>query len=726
MSHPSILDRLDALESRIAAVEDHLHLESTPPAMPAEPIATAGSPLWPVPDKPFVTARNSSGPSLPQPAPSPAIAPRTTTPNGAEADPQRRSAAKKHAADRARDAAELERMVGMTIVGRLGIAAIVLAAGYFGQLGWGHLGAGGKLALLYAVAAALLSLGAWLRPRVSVGYTALLWGGGVAVSYVAGAFGHLGYQLLGPTTALLAMLASTALGQWLAHILRLQVLATVALAGAFAAPFLVNADATTPTGLFVLAIMLHGWSAWVEHRWQWHWARLIGVAGAALHATAWYVTHPHLYGWSDIAHLDVLLVAVTLPELLRAWHERRLDAGRQLAVAAAWTVVQVVLLLNTGLNAACHTFGALTAAGLLGLGIAYERRAAGLGTWASRLGSVLLPIGALVWTHQEWATAEPLNLRWIDAAALTASTGLLLAVRRWAHAVELGTTLGAAIAASLLFVVKADHAEARLLIAGIAVPSLLLVAFGRSIAGPALGQAMAVAVVTFGWWPDGGFHGAAPGWTSLALVGGMAVAVFGVLCEAKHRNPALRYTAIAATLALSVGWIMTTLADTRPAAASGMTPFFNHRFLAMLIVGAGVLWTRARAARDDLQLNILLAVTALAIAYVGGLVELLDAIAGLADGWRAITISLYTLAYALGLLVYGFRANLSMVRWAGLWGMLFVAGKVVIYDLASVDTPLRVLAAGGLGAVMLGAAWLYARTKPPTTAANDDGDLRAE
>lgn len=680
MNTTSTTYRLQSLETRLAAVEARLGIDPavTPVAEPSPPLPEqADSAPW----------RD------------PAVGPG-------------------HAAERAAtNAADLERLFGMTILGRIGIGAIVLAAGYFGQLGWAELGPAGKLAAMYLFAGVLIGFGAWLRPRVAVNYTALLWGGGASISFVAAAFGHLGYALLGPTTALVAMLASTALGQWLARLLRSEALAMVTLSGGFAAPFLVNAEASAPTALFSLAIVLHGWSAWLDRTWQWRWARLIGVAGVSMHAVAWYATHRIVFGWSDVAHLDALLLAVTAPELLQAWKARRIAASRWLSVAVAWTTVQALLLLATMINSDCRAFGALTAISLLALGSGYERRAAGLGAWAARLGSVLLPIGSLVWVRQEWLAAQSAEehdlqtLRWLLASSMAAVTIALFAVRRWARTIEIGTTFAAVLASLFLLDPGDDFTASRALVASTAAPALLTVTFGRSVAGPAIGLALAVRTLTNGWWPVGGFGGASPEWAMLALVAGSGVAMFGALREARHRNPAMNGVAIFATIVLSAAWLGSALHDVQSPERSTMTPFFNYRYLSILAVGAGVLFVRARSVRDNLQLDRLLGGVALALGYVSGLFEVLELTTGWTDDWRAIAVSVSTLAYALCLLIVGFLKQVVALRWIGIWGMLFVAAKVVFHDLASVDTPLRVLAAGLLGGVLLGAAWIYARRK---------------
>ena len=61
------------------------------------------------------------------------------------------------------------------------------------------------------------------------------------------------------------------------------------------------------------------------------------------------------------------------------------------------------------------------------------------------------------------------------------------------------------------------------------------------------------------------------------------------------------------------------------------------------------------------------------------------------------------------LLGIGFWRGLVPLRWTALCMLVVVVGKVLLHDLSEVDTPLRVLASGVLGGVLLLAAWGYAR-----------------
>ncbi|MGA1525643.1 MAG: DUF2339 domain-containing protein, partial [Planctomycetota bacterium] len=234
----------------------------------------------------------------------------------------------------ARSARDVESFVGLAILGRVGIGAVVLAAVYFGQMGWTRFGPVGRVASIYALGVVVIAAGFALRARVARSYVAYLFGGGTALTYVAGVFAHLRYDMLGDAGALAALLGSAALGQGLALWIGLEAMATLALGSAFAAPFLVQSTAESPVGLFLLALVLHTWSAFVELKFGWHRARAVGVIGAIACGLAWYGSHTPVPNVPSILHVEALIVGVVLPDFLAAW--RRVSvAGWRHAVLAA-------------------------------------------------------------------------------------------------------------------------------------------------------------------------------------------------------------------------------------------------------------------------------------------------------------------------------------------------------------------------------------------------------
>jgi uncharacterized membrane protein len=82
-------------------------------------------------------------------------------------------------------------------------------------------------------------------------------------------------------------------------------------------------------------------------------------------------------------------------------------------------------------------------------------------------------------------------------------------------------------------------------------------------------------------------------------------------------------------------------------------------------------------------------------------------------GARHLALSLLWAFYALGVMALGLRFASSPLRLGaiGLFGLTVV--KVLVFDLADVDTLYRILSFLILGAALLGASFLYARHRVP-------------
>ncbi|MGA0868025.1 MAG: DUF2339 domain-containing protein, partial [Planctomycetota bacterium] len=347
----------------------------------------------------------------------------------------------------ARSARDVESFVGLAILGRVGIGAVVLAAVYFGQMGWTRFGPVGRVASIYALGVVVIAAGFALRARVARSYVAYLFGGGTALTYVAGVFAHLRYDMLGDGGALAALLGSAALGQGLALWIGLEAMATLALGSAFAAPFLVQSTAESPVGLFLLALVLHTWSAFVELKFGWHRARAVGVIGAIACGLAWYGSHTPVPNVPSILHVEALIVGVVLPDLLAAWRRVSVAGWRHTVLAAGLGAAQTAVLLffGTGMPGT-RGFGVVAAAGLLGVGAALRVRGPRLGAGVARAGSLLLPLGAMVFAFQQcvvWGITEE---RWHVMTAVALAAVALFGVRRWTGVADAGAVVAIVLA----------------------------------------------------------------------------------------------------------------------------------------------------------------------------------------------------------------------------------------------------------------------------------------
>lgn len=688
-------DRIDELEARVESLEARLRsLEGSPTG------ASRPQPPPPPPPPPVPSAPAPRPAAAVTPPPLPKLPPLPPLEKAPEA--------------RAKKSRDLEELVGLKILGRVGVAAVVIAAAYFGKLGWDRIGPTGRVLCIYLAAALMLAAGLLLRARVRPTYTGLLCGGAVALSYTAGVVAKIGYDLIGATPAMLLLIASTALGQWLGRLLRLEVIATAALGGGYLAPVLVGDPSDTPTTLLVYLLALHTWAAWTEHRWRWHFARAGAVFGTASIMAAWFLANAMPSELAVVLHVEAALLGLVAPELIAVF---RADVARPrwlLVMAGLW-VVQIGLVLFSMPHAELAGYGLIAGGAWLGLGWLLARRDGVAPRVAdlARVGGTLLAFGALtVWNRSSpwWDIFDKPS--WPRLVALLGAGGLLLALRRRLGAADLGIAVAAVLA---LFVAVSGQtpADARLLgVAALLLPATL-VGFGSSRTGTAAGLATG-ALLTMSVSAGPLLFTAEDGaWTAAAFVATSAWLGAGALAS-RHRDHVTLHTATAIVVVLAtLAWVTTTF---HAGLAFADYPLvFNWRFSAALALLSAVAATRRFAPSRPLQWPVPLALAAgLAVAYLAGLVELLHAVRDLASGWRGATVSVYSTVFAGGLLAAGFWKQNAAMRWVGLCGFLLVVLKVALLDLAALDTPLRVLVTGVLGVVLLVGAWGYARVQRRT------------
>ena len=84
-----------------------------------------------------------------------------------------------------------------------------------------------------------------------------------------------------------------------------------------------------------------------------------------------------------------------------------------------------------------------------------------------------------------------------------------------------------------------------------------------------------------------------------------------------------------------------------------------------------------------------------------------------------LLVSGWWMAFAAALVLSGFARGLKPVRVAGLTVAGLAVGKVILFDLSSLDALYRVASVAGLGIVLLGVAYLYNRTSRGAGSAAD-------
>lgn len=611
---------------------------------------------------------------------------------------------------RAREGKEdLERFFALSVLGRVGIAAIVLAAAYFGQLGWKNLDPTARMLLVYAFGGVLVGAGALLRRIVDPRYVALLWGGGVAVTYVAGVLAHLRYHVVSSSFAMVSLLLTAALGQWLARNLRLQIMATIALAGAYTAPVIVGTPSPTPTAFFVLLLSLHGWAAWIEHRWQWRQARLLAVAATVVLVWAWYSKNGIVGPVSFFWHVEVVWLLLALPELIRAWLRQPIERGRVWAVFVLGLVAHLAATMQRHLMPGT---GLIVGLLLLLAGGAYVPRTPFLGRSLARIPAVLLPVATLLWLHDALSMRFFEDGLWVLLLSFAGVAALQLGARAWTQVGELGAGIAAGGGLFLAWInVGSDAALTLAQGPLLLLTPVMILLFARPPMCRVFGFLLGVAGCLLGVLgadqpPIEGYE-----LVAVALVAATTMATFGTWLAGHRSEPSLARAATAVHGVLLLAWLGYCVNQTAAASAEPLTAVWNVRFAAVLALVALVAFARSLLDTAEVEQRAVLGVVILVTSYVGGLLELLDFIHGWTFGPHAAATSIYTLAFATALLLAGGWRRIVALRWSALVLFGGVAVKVAAYDLSDAKTPIRVLVTGVLGAVLLLVAWGYARQK---------------
>jgi hypothetical protein len=638
--------------------------------------------------------------AAPEAAPSPVAPPRASPPRPApEPFP---AAAARRAGRRTASNRDFERVVGVAVLGRVGVAALLLAAAYFARLAYDAFPPLLRVVSVYALAGVLIGVGAWLRPRVARPYVAILWGGGVAAAYLAGAVAKLRYDLVAPPVAIALLAASCALGQALAKVARLQVLAVVALLGAFAAPVLVGSPEDARTVLLVYLVALYAWGAWTEERWKWAGARTAGAAGMLTVAALWLEAHGRV-DVSTYLHAHAYLAALVAPEAVRALKDRaRTTRTRTALLLSVVGLAEAWAVLSTGTD--LRWFAAIAGASWLGLGVAIRERTGEPGVFAralATLGGLLLALGAFAaWRSGAGNFSQDARPETFASLAVVGLASVLAARR-------LGAGEGAAILSSLLsLAMLATRSRAGDPWTLVALVAPLAVAFlGRGAARRTVGLWLAVATCFLG------LAGSPvdPAGLAVAFYAAAAIVVAARLVPGPNGKAFPALPADLAVLALVATWLSCAF---RGPFEAVIPPVANPGTFAAIAVGAAIalrgLGRRDRARGPDLRSLSSLALTVLAA--LAGWREVHAALEPVASqDLRGALESVYATLCAAIALAVGFRRKAPALRYVGLVGFGGVVLKVGLHDLASVDTPYRILVTGVLGGVLLAAAYAYAR-----------------
>jgi hypothetical protein len=674
--------RLAALEQRVRALEARIH-----------------------------DAEATTLPAAPPDAAHPALAAPAWTPRLPRPIPRRERAA--------RSAGDFEAWLGGVVLARVGIAAVVLAAAYFAQLAYRHVGHEAKVLSLYALAGALAAVGGLLRKRAAPRFVGLLWGGATAVAYVAGVAATLRYELVSPLVGLALVTGAAALGTWFARLLKVEAIGSLSLVSAFAAPIVLRVVGPHEGAMLVYAAGLGLWGALAERLFGWRTTRVLGLLGTLVLAATATVQH----GWHDAAHFAPLLAtltAVLLPDVVAGLRGRDARLGVR--------ITQGILLVAAGLaslgvphDSALDWLGQwIGPCGLLWSGLALA-----LGLWARapgapRLAGLLGAVGGLALVHGAALLPTESALLWEPAFGAAGVAALLVALGRVTGARDLALTAAAWLAASLAG--SAAHVasgtpgpaleplQATVRVALALVPAALLALHGATPWGRACGLLLGVGALLAAFLEPAVRHDLA--WLCLPTAAGAA------LLTLAHARAAAREDALPAGTATTLlvlgacGW--TALVLYPIGRSAGLPAAFDHVALTALVL-AGCAWAvsrrESRLATQDPAVVPILSLAAVALVLAAGGREVFLLTRSLEGAGPKIALTLYLVLAGAGAVAAGFRIRLALLRWVGLGLFAAAVVKVGLVDLAHASLPLRVLVTGVLGLVLLGAAYGYARRR---------------
>lgn len=627
-----------------------------------------------------------------------------------------------------------EQRIGQRWLLYLGIAAVVLASSFLVKYAFDNewITPAMRVVLGLLGGVGLVAIGDRIARRDVALFGQGLVGGGLGILYLSLYAALQYYDLVSPTTASAGMMLTTALGVWMATRHASQILAVIAAVGAYATPFLVAAETTTPLPLFTYLSVLALGTWWLIRTHEWPMLAIVAFTATAMTASGWLVTRYRGAQYLVVEAYLALLAGVFLATAFELHRRATTTAARATSSGALCALGAFLLgvagpiafhlaslaLLSPHTQALLIYFIAVTLAGLLVSGDG-ERPWIRLAAWVG----VVPPFLGWLTTHSQARGAlvalfaiyglhliAELRALWHDRTRLRVPDGLLLHLNALCLLLGLLTIADSpspSVMASLALALAAWHAL------------LAMVTRGRHDYAPnhyvALVSAFIAAAIALRF--DGPMI--AMGWA----IEGAALVWLGL----RQRITWMRVG----------GWFLFVIAVADAievygaGRATDLAPFFNmHAAAHFLIVGL-LFWlaSRYRAATDDLPGR---ASHVMTTAIMAGCVLLFLAIteevngffgvrawtaqatdgamaAGEVDVARLATVSIVWAGYALVLVLIGILKRYRPVRYLAIGIFALTVLKVFFVDLAALHTLYRILSVMALGVLLLGASYLYQR-----------------
>jgi len=587
------------------------------------------------------------------------------------------------AVDRWRDTVDLEFWLGGRGLLLLGVAALVLAVGFFVkeaiERGW--IGPTIRVLLGGGVGIAAVVAGERIRAAGYRIYGLWLAAGGFAAIYLSIWAAAALYALLPTAVGFSMMVAVVAVAGALGLLRSSESFVALALVGGYLAPVLLPAeDASMLFSLGYLGV-LSATGLWVAYRAGWPYLATVSIMGGALMPLLTEGA-PHLHG----IYLVTLVAFALLVARRREWRELSL-----LTVLIGWIcyLPGSDVWEISGLAFASYA-AALWLANLIASVGVHDWRPAGvrdLADDAAVAGEGAATLEREGWIYELSGLAVTILPPW--AFYLSARSGLEDSrLAEWQG--EIGLALG-------------------LFLGAFYVAQAVLGGPGRGVAGRRWRAALGLAFL---------IDAPAVQWSGVDLVRvwlleGAALTLAGVRLKVVEARVAGLVAFVLATLTF---W---SIVDAR---AANDLAFISPWALTELGTIFGLLFWAFAGQRVESPRDWESSIRPIVLAFAGllflvwGTREIQQFWEAMGDGDRMnlardLSISGFWMAYAVGLLAVGFGLNRPQVRWAGLIMALVAAGKVFIYDLANLAQLYRIASFVLLAVVLLALSFRYQKLR---------------
>ena len=602
----------------------------------------------------------------------------------------------------------LEERLALVWFTRAGAATFLLGAAWFFKYAADNdwIGPLGRIALGAITGAGLVALGEARRKVLRALYLHALLGTGVAVLFVSAYASHALYRLAPAPVALAAAGVVALLGGALAVRHRGELVLAVAMAGGLLAPIVLSTGSDRPAALFTWLLLLTGAALWVSVREGFAVVPAIAVGGTALLYAGWW--HRFFEAAGPYRHLTsravpALAVAAFASSWLwaaAAWRRRRAAQEGPLALE-----VVALVLAHAGFASLLLDRPALLGAALAALAVLAWRVLERAGRSELLAIPALAGFLALLLSHGEADRAARLQVLWGAAswavAYLAALAVTLVRHRRDPKPLHLLAAAGAALGLTAVALLATRRDDGLLRSAAAAAGGAALLFLGRALLARArrggsllLGVALGLLCASAAFLLTG----------ATITVAWAALAAIVAHLAARERDPEWLAGAGLLFVAVAVRLIAFDLES------AGETLVLNPRGLAFGAAAAALFLSgRALAAASEPPFR-RAAGAAVGLGHVA-LLALAVAEARTAAGpARAELVTTLALGlYAAALVALGFAARERLHRWLGLGLFGLTLAKLALHDVWSMERAYQIAVLLAVGALLLGASFLYAR-----------------